>query len=319
MSYPLPRIWKISQLAESVEAEYSAPGDVEISSIASLGETEPMCLSFYSGTPDNAVKALSVVSKGAVVCISEEAKNIAKRNDINYIVHSSPRFLFFKLVDLMMSEGGSKSAIISPHAFIHEKAAVGENVSIDAFASISENTIIGDNCKIGHGAYIGKGVELEEGVTIGDNATIGVSGQASEKDQTGKHVSLYHFGRILIGKGTKIGSNAVLVQGSLQDTIIGKHCSIGHKVSIGHNCEIGSNCFISAGSTLAGSTKLSDEVWLGPGVTILNKIKIGNNAIVGIGSVVTKNVSEGKFVVGNPSREIRQIESERYNRKSSND
>jgi acetyltransferase-like isoleucine patch superfamily enzyme len=47
---------------------------------------------------------------------------------------------------------------------------------------------------------------------------------------------------------------------------------------------------------------------IGSGSTILSNISIGENAIVGAGSVVTKDVPANSIVAGNPARVLRQIE-----------
>ena len=49
------------------------------------------------------------------------------------------------------------------------------------------------------------------------------------------------------------------------------------------------------------------NVWLGAGAIILPGVTIGNNSIVGAGSVVTKDVPANVIVVGNPARVLRQI------------
>ena len=54
---------------------------------------------------------------------------------------------------------------------------------------------------------------------------------------------------------------------------------------------------------------------IGSGATILSKVTIGERAIVGAGSVVTKSVPEGAIVAGNPARVLRTITSAEVRRK----
>ena len=51
---------------------------------------------------------------------------------------------------------------------------------------------------------------------------------------------------------------------------------------------------------------IESNVWIGCNVTILKGVTIGDNAIVGAGSVVTKNVRPNTVVVGNPAKVIRE-------------
>ena len=53
---------------------------------------------------------------------------------------------------------------------------------------------------------------------------------------------------------------------------------------------------------LCGSVKVGDNVWIAPNASIRQGLTIGDNAVIGLGSVVVKNVSEGKTVKGNPAK-----------------
>lgn len=52
---------------------------------------------------------------------------------------------------------------------------------------------------------------------------------------------------------------------------------------------------------------IKENVWIGAGAVILPGVTIGKNAVVGAGSVVTKDVPENTVVVGNPARVLREI------------
>jgi serine O-acetyltransferase len=56
---------------------------------------------------------------------------------------------------------------------------------------------------------------------------------------------------------------------------------------------------------VAGSTDLGENVSVGPSSSIMNKLNIGNNATIGAGAVVFKNVASNITVLGNPARVIR--------------
>ncbi|MEQ9423817.1 MAG: acyltransferase [Cyclobacteriaceae bacterium] len=125
--------------------------------------------------------------------------------------------------------------------------------------------------------------------------------------------------------GCKIGSN----------TFIGPFVEIQMKVSIGENCkiqshsficelvEIGNNCFIGHGvmfindlfeggkpaggnKQLWKSTKVGSNVSIGSNATIL-PVQICDGAVIGAGSVVTKDIVEKGIYVGNPARKIRSL------------
>lgn len=54
-----------------------------------------------------------------------------------------------------------------------------------------------------------------------------------------------------------------------------------------------------------GGIVIEDDAWLGVGVTVLSGVRIGEGAVVGAGSVVTKNVPDGAIAVGNPARIVK--------------
>lgn len=108
---------------------------------------------------------------------------------------------------------------------------------------------------------------------------------------------------------------------------------VGRNVVINFNCNfvddgdiyIGDNCLVGPGVSIATSVhpvsprlrrhvlqynkpvRLGNNVWVGAGATILPGVTIGDNSIVGAGSVVTKDVASDTIVVGNPARVLRKI------------
>ena len=91
------------------------------------------------------------------------------------------------------------------------------------------------------------------------------------------------------------------------------------KVRIGNNVQIAPNVAIyTAGHPVHPESRnsgyeygiditIGDNVWLGGNVCIMPGVKIGNNAVIGGGSVVTKDIPDNVIAVGNPCRIIREI------------
>lgn len=104
-----------------------------------------------------------------------------------------------------------------------------------------------------------------------------------------------------------------------------KHCQQqNHRVTIGKRVLFGPNVQIYAAShPLDGHVRqgingpefckpvtIQDDVWVGGAVVICPGVTIGNNSVVGAGSVVTKNVEPYTVVAGNPAKVIRRLERE---------
>lgn len=105
------------------------------------------------------------------------------------------------------------------------------------------------------------------------------------------------------------------------DTYINRHTFIDATLSItiGKMCGIGPSCYITDHDhgldltfppleqpIISVPTKIGDRVWIGANVTILKGVNIGNDAVIGAGSVVTKDIPEKAIAVGNPAKVIRE-------------
>jgi len=129
------------------------------------------------------------------------------------------------------------------------------------------------------------------------------------------------------------------------DTKIGAFVEIQKNASVGRRCKVSSHTFICEGVTIedgvfighgvafindtypratTGEGALQTEAdWkvettvvkrgasIGSGATILSKVVIGENAIVGAGSVVTRDVPPNTIVAGNPARILRSIDTQK--------
>jgi UDP-3-O-[3-hydroxymyristoyl] glucosamine N-acyltransferase LpxD len=178
---------------------------------------------------------------------------------------------------------------------------------------------IGTHCSIDEKAIIGKGTEIGDNVvirgrvTIGDfchiksHACIGEKGFSFGFDEEGVPLTVRHSGGVRIGNHVEIGSFNTVCQATLEeiDTVLEDNVKLDDNVHIAHNCTIGKNTCLAAGCMLNGSVIIGDNCWIGLNVTI-NKVKIGDNVLVGSGSMVTKDVPTGMVVSGVPAKVIRE-------------
>jgi acetyltransferase-like isoleucine patch superfamily enzyme len=144
----------------------------------------------------------------------------------------------------------------------------------------------------------------------------------------GKDVKLSQFVNLYgcsIGDSTKVGAFVEIQKNSTvganckvsSHTFVCEGVTIEDNVFIGHNVAFINDMYPRA--TVAGGGLQTEQDWkvertvvkkgasIGSGVTILANVVIGEDAIVGAGSVVTKNVPAGMIVAGNPARVLRKV------------
>lgn len=108
-----------------------------------------------------------------------------------------------------------------------------------------------------------------------------------------------------IGKGTYINSGLTLIDD--YEIYIGENCLLATNVTIcttGHPVHPGLR---PHGEMYSFPVKIGNNVWIGSNVVILPGVTIGDNTVIGAGSIVTKDVPANVIAVGNPCRVMREI------------
>ena len=103
-----------------------------------------------------------------------------------------------------------------------------------------------------------------------------------------------------------------------RSTKIGYGLYIGHEgpVIVNETAVIGDNCnlsqFTTIGSTDGAAAVIGDNVYIGPSVCIVENVHIGDNATIGAGSVVTKDIPDNATAAGNYARVLNFNNPGRY-------
>ena len=167
-----------------------------------------------------------------------------------------------------------KNVTIEPYVVIGSKVKIGNKVTIKSFSHLEE-TIIENNVSVGPYARLRPGTILKSGSKVGNFVE-------TKKSKIGKNSKVNHLSYI---GDTTIGENSNIGAGTITCNYDGVN---KHK------------------------TEIADNVFIGSNSSLVAPVKIKKNALVGAGSVITKDVEENALAL----TRTKQIEIKKYKRKS---
>lgn len=155
---------------------------------------------------------------------------------------------------------------IAPGADVDERAKLGDGTSVWHLAQIREDAILGQNCVVGRGAYIGTGVRIGDNVKIQNLALV--------------------YEPATLGDGSFVGPAAVLTN-DLRPRSVAPDGTQKR-----------------AGDWHAVGVDIAEGASVGARAVCVAPVRVGRWAMVGAGSVVTRDVPDFALVVGVPARRI---------------
>jgi sugar O-acyltransferase (sialic acid O-acetyltransferase NeuD family) len=119
------------------------------------------------------------------------------------------------------------------------------------------------------------------------------------------HPSVFISESTIIGEGCVISENAFISC----DIKIERNVYLQPMASIGHDTEISNHCVISTFATLAGECKIGECTYIAMSVPVKEKISIGSGSVIGMGSVVLRDIPDNVVAMGNPARAMKMNET----------
>ena len=178
------------------------------------------------------------------------------------------------------------SKIVANNIDIHDSVVIGDNVNIHC-----DSIKIGKFGRIGNNVNITcKNFEADEWLYICDNVEVGRGGCNSPNSNVkiGKHVGIF--------EGTIINPS--------ESIEIGDDVGIGGEVMIWTH---GAWLDITQGfPSDFGPVKIGNRVWLPARSIVLPNVSIGDDTVIGIGSVINRDLPSGCFAAGSPCKVIRE-------------
>ncbi|GAA1650459.1 UDP-N-acetylglucosamine acyltransferase [Catellatospora bangladeshensis] len=176
---------------------------------------------------------------------------------------------------------------------IHPTAIIGPEVELGTGNVIGPYSVLLGPLRVGDGNWIGPHV------SIGAPAEIRGGAHPAAWDEPGEGPG------ITIGDRNTFRDFVCVHQpsaGSPAGTVVGSDCYIMNKVYIPHDAQLGDAVTIASSVAMGGHVKLGDGVNLGLNSTVHQRRIVGPGAMVGMGSVITRDVPPYAKSFGNPAR-----------------
>lgn len=296
---------ELKQILENIEySSFLGDENILISGIEQLSNYKNICETTLSWSSDENLDNVYFLHKGIFIVSKNFDKN-KKQKECSYIIVENPRRTFQTILNIFFTE--KKKVGISNSAIIDKSVELGENIFIGQNVVIEQNCKIGNNTVIGHNSVILDKTAIGDNVVIGSNNTIGGVGFGYEKNKQGAFELIPHIGGVIIKDNVEIGNNTCIDRAVLGNTILNKNVKVDNLVHIAHGVVIGENSVIIANAMIGGSTIIGSNVWVAPSASLINKISIADNSLVGMSANVIKNVNEYDVVAGNPAKVIKNL------------
>ena len=218
-----------------------------------------------------------------------------------FVVVPRPKLAFIAVFEALFPRQHESG--VHPSAVVHPEAEIADDVFIGPFTYVGRSSIGAGSTIHGH-CHIHDNVTIGRNVVVHAGCVIGAEGFGFERDEDGSVRKFPHIGGVVIEDDVELQVMTDVDRGALGDTVIRRGAKIDSFCHIGHNVEIGEDTLVAAQAMLGGSLKVGKRCWLGPATVFRDVLEVGDDAFVGLGALVVKDVGTGERVMGSPARPI---------------
>lgn len=200
---------------------------------------------------------------------------------------------------------------ILPHVIVDANVEVGAGTEIlpgsylgrrpRAAGAVVRKPTYEERLRIGAGCAIGANVVVYYGVEVGDDTLLGDQVSIREETQIGNHCAIGRMTAIDREVRIEDGASMMFACNVVAKTVVGKRVFIAAGVITTNDNAMGAEGW---DKETAPAITIEDEARIGAGATFLPGVTVGRGAVVGAGSVVTRDVEPGTTVLGVPARPV---------------
>ena len=301
----------LAELAAELNGEVVGDPNLVIRGVAGIREALPGDITFLANARYE--NYLEETHASAVICSRDP-----RVTGVALLQVDNPYLAFQKAVRVFRPDPYRPPAGVHPTAVVAPDATLGADASIGPWCVVERGASIGDRAVIMAGGYVGAlasvGADslLYPHVMVREECMIGArcilhSGVIVGSDgfgfafDVGRYHKVPQVGNVVIGDDVEIGANTTIDRATTDSTRIGDGTKIDNLVQIGHNVVIGRHCIVVAQVGISGSTHLEDFVTIGGQAGLVGHIRIGERAMVGAKTGVSRSVEPGEVVSGYPA------------------
>ena len=273
---------------------------------AAIGQATEGDVSFISASGSRALGMLQATGATLVLLGDEPALQTEQPPPVT-LACPNPRLAFMRVVSHFFGE--RRPTGIHPSAVIDDRAIVPASAYVGPLATIGADARLGERTVVHAGVHVYAGCTIGADCTIHPGTVIGADGFGFERNERGAPERFPHLGTVVIEDNVEIGANSCIDRATLGATVIHSDARIDNLVYIAHGVEVGSGALVMTLTSVGGGAQLGDRSWISPSSTLRDHISVGDDATVGLGAVVVRDVAPGATVAGNPARELAELKA----------
>ena len=280
--------------------------DFEVNTVSYIGRPADNTVMYLTKKAEKLLDGFSG-AKNCLVFVDSAVNVPQKYTENNCFVRSdNPCLSYTRFLSRLMQQREAQQrkrryTLTDGGYYLGENVTLGKNCYIEPSCLIGHDVVIGDDAVICAGAVI-KNAVIGNDFYAGENCAVGVSGYVLCRDENGDLLRIPTFGKVIIGDHVQMGAHDNVAMGTAGNTVIEDCVKMDALVYIGHDTHLHKNVELPAGAVIGGYCELNEHAFVGFNATLRNRISLGENTIVGMGSAVIKSVGDNLTVVGNPAR-----------------
>lgn len=223
--------------------------------------------------------------------------------DAAILLVEAPRLAMGRVLGVLHPQEDAWPPGVHPTAIVHPAAVLHPSVSVGPYSVIGRCEV-GEGSRIESHCVVHDGASLGRRVTLRHHCTVGGPGFGFARNERGGLERIPHVGRVVLEDDVELFPYANVDRATITETRVGRGTKVDKYAHVGHNTRVGEDTIVTAAVILCGKSRVGARVWLGVGSLVREGTAVHDEAFVGMGAVVVRDVPAGVTVAGVPARPL---------------